>query len=132
MSEIDIILLDNLNKAKEEINMIKPSSYQELLELLKQNLNNTKEEIKIIKPKTYNNLLKQIGKKFKNLSEYYDIFILDENNEEIKIDTEEEYEQVEDILFIREIDNNILEQSMFEINFNKLSESNKKYCRRKI
>ena len=89
------------------------------------NLNNTKEEIKIIKPKSYNNLLKQIGTKFKNLSEYYDIFILDENNEEIKIDTEEEYEQVEDILFIREIDNNILEQSMFEINFNKLSESNK-------
>ena len=36
MEEIDIFLLDNLNKAKEEINMIKPSSYQELLELLKQ------------------------------------------------------------------------------------------------
>ena len=36
MSETDIILLDNLNKVKEEINMIKPSSYQELLELLKQ------------------------------------------------------------------------------------------------
>ena len=89
------------------------------------NLNNTKEEIKILKPKSYDNLLKQIGKKFKNISEYYDIFILDENNEEIKIDTEEEYEQVGDILFIREIDKNILEQSMFEINFNKLSESNK-------
>ena len=53
MSKINIILLDNLNKAKEEINMIKPSSYQELFHLLKQNL--------------------------KNIPEYYELFILDED-----------------------------------------------------
>ena len=74
MSEIDIILLDNLNKAKEEINMIKPPSYQELLELLKQNIN--------------------------NIPEHYEIFILDKDNNEIKINNDENYKLITDYLFI--------------------------------
>ena len=77
MEEIDIFLLDNLNKAKEEINMIKPSSYQELLELLKQILKNT--------------------------PEYYEIFILDKDNNEIKIYNAENYKLINEHLFIREL-----------------------------
>ena len=89
------------------------------------NLNNTKEEMKIIKPKTLEGLTRQIHRKFRNLSIYYDLFIIDKNNQEIKIDTEDEYYLVEDILFIREIDKEILGQSKFEININKLPQSKK-------
>ena len=89
------------------------------------NLNNTKEVVKIIKPKTFEGLLHQINRKFRNLSEYYDLFIIDKNNKEIKIDREEEYFLVEDILFIREINKEILGQSNFEININKLPQSKK-------
>ena len=46
MSEIDIFLLDNLNNTKNEVSMIKPMSYQELLN--------------------------QLGKKIKNLPKFYE------------------------------------------------------------
>ena len=59
MSKIDIFLLDILNNSREEINLIKPNSYQELL--------------------------KQIEQKFMNLPQNYEVFILDTNNIEIKI-----------------------------------------------
>ena len=36
MSKIDIFLLDNSNNTKEEINIIKPQSYQELLKQIAQ------------------------------------------------------------------------------------------------
>ena len=49
MSTIDLFLLDNSNKTKEEINMIKPKTYQQLLN--------------------------QIIQKFKNISAYYEIFL---------------------------------------------------------
>ena len=97
MSKIDIFLLDNSNNTKEEIIIIKPINYQELL--------------------------KKIKEKFKNIKEYFEIFILDKNNKEIKIDNEDKYKNIEDILFIREFNKNILEQSIFDINYNKLSES---------
>ena len=89
------------------------------------NLNNIKDEIKIIKTKTYESLFNQLKKKFQNLSEYYELFIVDKNNKEILINNEEKYKLVEDILFIRETDKDLLEQSMFEINYNKLPESNR-------
>ena len=97
MSKIDVFLLDNSNNTKEEILIMKPINYQELLIQLKAN--------------------------FKNIKEYFEIFILDKNNKEIKIDNEEKYKKIEDILFIREINKMILEQSIFDINYNKLSES---------
>ena len=97
MSKMDIFLLDNLNNKKEEINIIKPKNYQKILQ--------------------------QIRKKFKNISEYYEIFIIDKNNKEIIIDNENKYKQIGDILFVRELDEDILEQSIFEMNYNKLSES---------
>ena len=97
MSKIDIFLLDNSN--------------------------NTKDEIKIIKPENYKELLKQIGQKMKYMPKYYEMFIFDKNNKEIKIINDRTYNKIDDILFIREVDKNILEQSLFEINYNILSES---------
>ena len=97
MSKIDIFLLDNSNNTKDEINIIKQDNYKELL--------------------------KQISQKMKYMPKYYEIFIFDKNNKEIKIINDRTYNKIVDILFIREIDKNILEQSLFEINYNILSES---------
>ena len=65
--------------------------------------NNSKSELKIIKSKTYIELLNQIKQKFEIIPENYEIFILDDKNNEIKIDNEINYNKIEDILFIREI-----------------------------
>ena len=97
MKNLQIFLLDNLGNTKNEISVIKPKTYEELLELLKQ--------------------------KFKNISEYYELFIIDKNNQEIKINTEVKFELTEGILFIREIEDKLLEISIFEKNYNELSES---------
>ena len=97
MKNLQIFLLDNLGNTKNEISVIKPKTYEELLELLKQ--------------------------KFKNISEYYELFIIDKNNQEIKINTEGKFELIEGILFIREIEDKLLEISIFEKNYNELSES---------
>ena len=85
--------------------------------------NNTKSELKLIKPKTYNEFLNQIKLKCQIIPENYDIYFFDEKNTEIKINNEINYHKIKDILFIREINKNALEQSIFEINYNKLSES---------
>ena len=85
------------------------------------NNKNTKEEKNIIKPKSYQDLLSQLRIDFKNLPELYEIFIVDKNNTEIKINNEEKYTKIEDILFIREIN---LEESLFSKNYKDLSESN--------
>jgi len=90
MKNLQIFLLDNLGNTKNEISVIKPKTYEELLELLKQ--------------------------KFKNISEYYELFIIDKNNQEIKINTEGKFELIEGILFIREIEDKLLEISIFEKN----------------
>ena len=97
MSKIDIIFLDNSNNIIEEGNVFKPEKYQQLLKILTE--------------------------KFKNKSEYNEIFIIDKNNKEIKIANEENFYLIEDMLFIREIDREILKKSIFEMNYNRLSES---------
>ena len=97
MSQIDLIFLDNSNNIIEEGNVIKPEKYQQLLKILTE--------------------------KFKNKSEYNEIFIIDKNNKEIKIANEENFYLIEDMLFIREIDREILKKSIFEMNYNRLSES---------
>ena len=98
MSLLDVFLLDNSNNTKQEINIIKPKTYQELLRLIRVN--------------------------FSNLSEFYEIFVLNENNNEIKINNDINYNKINDILFIREINNNNLGLSIFNLNYNRLSESN--------
>ena len=87
------------------------------------NLNNPIEEINLVKPKTYQELLIVLRQKIKKLPKFYEIFIIDKNNKEFKINNDETYNLIEDLLFIREIDNNILEQSLFQKNYDKLSES---------
>ena len=44
-------------------------------------------------------------------------------NKKIKINNDDDYKMVKDILFIREIDEENINKSLFEINFDKLSES---------
>jgi hypothetical protein len=95
------------------------------------NSNNTKEETNMPKPKSYLEFLQQIKSKFKNMPEYYEIFMLDEDNKEIKINNEETFKKVVDILFIREIDKAMLEQSLFSLNYDKLSESQQEILEQK-
>ena len=82
--------------------------------------NNIKEDITIIKQKFSGELLQQIIQKF-NPPENYEIFILDKNNNQIKIDNETKYNLIKDILFIRESEN-LLEESTFQLNYNRLPE----------
>ena len=82
------------------------------------NSNNTKEELNINKPNTYQELLNQLRQKYQNITNY-DIFILDDKNNEIKIN-DEKYNLLNNFLFIRENNKMNLEQS---INFDELSES---------
>ena len=99
MSKINIFLLDNINNIKEELNIIKPNSYKELIAQIKQ--------------------------KFKIMQDKYEIFILDKNDKEIKINNEKDYNKIEDILFLHEINKNISQQSIFGLNLNMLDESKK-------
>ena len=87
------------------------------------NLNNIIGEIYIIKPRMLSELFDIITKNFKNLSENYNIFYLSENNNEIIINNDNEYKLSNEILFIREIIIENMEKSMFENNYNKLSQS---------
>ena len=87
------------------------------------NINNTKEEANIKKPKNYGGLLNELKNNFKDLPDYYETFIVDKNNEEIEINNDENYNKIEDILFIREIDEDIFKKTLFERNYNRLSES---------
>ena len=87
------------------------------------NLKDIKEEIIIDKPKNFNDLIKLIKEKSKNLHESSKLFILDKNKKEIIINNDDQYNKVGNILFINEIDKDIYNQSLYEFNYNKLSES---------
>ena len=90
------------------------------------NLNQKIREIKMTKPKSFDILFDKLDKKFENFKDNFIIFTLLNNNEEIIIENDEQYKLSKDILYIRkknEIDYS--DKSMFEINYDKLSESNK-------
>ena len=179
MSEkIDVILLDKSNNAIQEINILRPNSYEEFIfkinssfknlpqyynifnigennkefiinnnekyklmndiifireinnnnleqinVILVDNSNNAIQEINIVKPKTYYDFVSQIKSNFKNLPQYYEIFNCGIGNKEIIINNNETYKSMKGIIFVREINKNILKQSLFEINYNRLSES---------
>jgi len=95
-------------------------------------LNNIKQEQTITKPKLYNELIFHLTTIFTQLSNYFYIFYYNQKNEEMKIDNDEQYKLCKDVLLIRKIEPNI-NQSIFSINYNKLSESkqeilDEKYC----
>ena len=96
MSKINLFLLDDLNNKIGEVNIVKPNSFQDLINVLKS--------------------------KIKYLPELYEIFIIDKNNNE-EIINDEKYNIIDDILFIRKINTNNLDKSIFHINNDKLSES---------
>ena len=91
MSKLNIFILDNLNNEKEEIIINKPKTYQELLKFLI------------------------------NKNKLYEIFIYDNDNNKIIINSEDKYEIIKDIIFLKEIDN--LDKSIFSINYDKLTSS---------
>ena len=85
--------------------------------------NNIKEEINIIKPETYIDLLTHLDKKYKNLSEYYELFIISQNKKKIIINNEEAFSKIDDIIFIRNIDPNKINQSFISKNYNILPQT---------
>ena len=91
-----IFLLDNLNNAIKLINIMKSNDYQELLTEVR---------------------------KIPDLPENYEIFSLDEMNQKIIIDNNEKFKLINDILFIGPKNIKFLENSLFAINYNRLSES---------
>ena len=94
--------------------------------------NNTKGELNIIKPKTFKDLLNILKKRIKTLSDNFTLFIYDKNNNEININNDEKYNTIEDILFLRELDKKRkLIPSIFEMNYDKLSESQQEILEQK-
>ena len=85
--------------------------------------NNIIKEMKIEKQKSFQNFLNQLEKKFSNIQENFEIYILDKNGKKIVINNEEMYKKIDDIIFIREINRLNPSQSLFEQNYNKLTES---------
>ena len=85
--------------------------------------NNLIEEINIIKPKTYEILNQTLKSSLKNLPEYFTLFYPSSNNKEIEIHSDEEYQLLKDTLFIRQVEKRDLGKSIFEIAYNKLDES---------
>ena len=86
--------------------------------LILDDLDNLKEELTINKPKKYQELLRYIN----NKNKLYEIFIYDNSNK-IIINNEDKYKLIKDIIFIKEINKDDLEKSIFSINYDKLSES---------
>ena len=94
--------------------------------ILLDNSNKNISETKIRKPNSYDKLLDKLEQKIKDFKENYVIFILSQNNNELIIDSDNQYKLVKDILYIRNINNiEYPQKSMFEVNYDKLSESNK-------
>ena len=82
------------------------------------NVDNIKEELKINKPKRYQELLIFLS----NTNKLYEIFMYDNNNK-IIINNEDKYKLIKDIIFIKEIIKDDLEESIFSRNYKELSES---------
>ena len=95
--KIDIFLLDKTNNLIEEINIIKPKTFQILNATLKNNL--------------------------KNLPEFFTLFYPSSNNKEIEIHNDEEYQLLKDTLFIRQIEKKDLGKSIFDLAYGALDES---------
>ena len=101
MSDIlNIYLLDESNNIILENNIEKPKAYEKLLDKLKSLKNN-----------------------FDIFPENFIIFYKTENNNDMKISNYEEYKLIKDSIFIQKIEYKYLDQSVYQINYEKLSES---------
>ena len=60
--------------------------------------------------------MNQLKNKLNNIQNSYEIFILDKNDKEVKINNEEEYNKIDNLIFIRSKNN--LNKSMNELNNN--------------
>ena len=86
-------------------------------------MNNIIEEISHIRPYNIDELIIIIKKNFKNLPKNFNIYYK-ENNQEITINNDEEYQLSKDMLYIKEIkDLSKSTDSLFSLNYKKLSES---------
>ena len=83
------------------------------------------EEKNLDKPKNYEEFCVKLKQCFKKLPEYYEVFITDKNNKKIILNEEEYFNIIKnaDVLFVREVENMNFDESIFESNYKKLSES---------
>ena len=87
------------------------------------NFDNLKEELTINKPKRYQELLKYLS----NKNKIYEIFIYDNNK--IIINNEDKYKMIKDIIFIKEINKDDLEKSIFSLNYDIIIRIKTRYIR---
>ena len=107
MSSISVFLLDNSNNFKSKTSMKKPSTYKELIN--------------------------QIKSEFKDMAKNYEIFIIDKQKNDIKINSEEKYKLINDeVIYIRELDKKSFKLSVFGNNFKKLTQSKKQKLEEKF
>ena len=86
--------------------------------------NNIIEETSLEKPETYEKLLETLRIKLKKLPNQFEIFIQSINGKDVIINDNQNYKLINDIIFIRTINDDDLGKSIFQINYDKLSESN--------
>ena len=89
--------------------------------------NNIIQELNVIKPKSYTELLFFLNNKIKNIPKYFNVSYLSSDNNKKIINNNEEYKLSKDIFFVQEIEQNDLQKNVFESSFsiiyNNLSES---------
>ena len=99
---------------------------EKLYIILLDDYNNKFEECVLIqKPNSYFKLKTEIKNNMKCLPEFFNLFYLSPENNEIKIESNKEYSMVKDILFIRQKESKYLKKSIFQSNYDNLSESRK-------
>ena len=89
------------------------------------NSGNTIKESQIDKPHTYEDLLNSLKDTFPNCPKYFTIFYKTSSGKEIEIHTNEEYLLANNELYIRQIELNNLNESIFTRVYNKLPDEKK-------
>ena len=78
----------------------------------------------IVKPKSYDKLIQKLQKLYPNFNEQYVLLII-ENGQEIIVDGDKQYSLIKNKIYLRKLGENNSQKSMYEVNYEKLSESNK-------
>jgi len=85
--------------------------------------NNIIEGTNIERPNTYQKLRETLKNKLKKLPKYFEIFIQSIDGKAVIINDNQNYKLINDIIFIREFNADNLGKSIFQLNYDKLSES---------